>query len=242
MSNIELTEAIEKLYAVFGKYSLKQKIASCPCCVEKEAEAVLHYMNLRDLSGDDLNFFAFRTMTTFGDTNDFKHFLPRLCELVSEGELKVNEEILFGKLVYGEWRDWERAETAALEDFFFALLRNALADASETGDYAIESFFAGIMIAVPDARPFFDVWFEDFSKERFRKLNYFVFQTDCALSNAFVHADERLRQRIYGWLISEKTVSILEKHFFAARDDEFEETLGIFLDYLYMLQKQEEKL
>jgi hypothetical protein len=57
-------------------------------------------------------------MTTWGDVNHFKHFLPRVFELV--WELGVDLSTIFGKLEYASWRTWPVAEQAAVRQFLRA--------------------------------------------------------------------------------------------------------------------------
>jgi hypothetical protein len=79
-----------------------------------------------------VNYYAFKAMTTFGDAADFKHFLPRLLELIARelqgGEaLGFDEEILGLKIALAEYATWPPAERAAVERFFMAAWRVTLA-------------------------------------------------------------------------------------------------------------------
>ena len=86
---------------------------------------------LRELTADDLAYYAFKAMTTFGDAEDFKHFLPRLCELLTDELLGVsfpiNDELLGQKIRYADYPQWPDDERAALRDFLMAGWRAVLA-------------------------------------------------------------------------------------------------------------------
>jgi len=50
----------------------------CPCCVSNEDKEKLHTKELRLLEESDISRYAFRALTTWGDIDDFKHYLPRI--------------------------------------------------------------------------------------------------------------------------------------------------------------------
>ncbi|KUG09713.1 hypothetical protein [Solirubrum puertoriconensis] len=90
--------------------------------------AVLHQWNqqlaataLRELSEEDLRIFHFKVMTTWGDVNDFKHFLPRIFELLAQFSLGFEEWIALDKLNYGKWHTWPQQEQAAVAEYLLAL-------------------------------------------------------------------------------------------------------------------------
>jgi hypothetical protein len=126
---IALHAAIGSLYATFASYPLKRVIAGCPHCVSRADSDALHVRALDALTADDVRRYAFKAMTTFGDAEDFKHFLPRLLELmareVEAGEagqdLGFDEEILGGKLALAGYTDWPAVEREAVERFLDAI-------------------------------------------------------------------------------------------------------------------------
>ncbi len=121
----ELSAAIEGLYLAFAKYNVGHVIEGCPCCVSDQDQRGLAGPPLRALTSDDLARFAFKAMTTWGDEDDFRHFLPRIFELVSphypmSERLLVDEQVVFGKLNYGNWRTWPDAEQAAIRTYLLS--------------------------------------------------------------------------------------------------------------------------
>ena len=75
--------SIESLYSIFSIYPFKSTMDGCPCCVSDSDKEKIHTKQLRELDGDDLSRYAFKAMTTWGDTDDFKHYLPRIFELLA---------------------------------------------------------------------------------------------------------------------------------------------------------------
>ena len=116
----KLTIAIEELYATFAVYPLKSTMDGCPCCVSNADKEIIHSKQLRALDGDDLSRYAFKAMTTWGDTDDFKHYLPRILELLATTDFIVDTFVVLGKLTYGNWRSWLANEQTAIETFVYA--------------------------------------------------------------------------------------------------------------------------
>lgn len=209
MKTQSLKNSIENLYSAFAKYPLKKKIEGCSCCVSKQAERVLHLKPLRQMSGEDLSFYGFKAMTTFGDVEDFKHFLPRLFELAVENELDFDEATLFDKLEWGKWENWSENEKSAIENFFFELFRCAV-NLENDEIFLVENYLVGIANAVEDVTPYLDLWLEEISTTKILTLNYFVIECDYGMSSAFLADHPEQRKQIINWLISEKTISVLE--------------------------------
>lgn len=93
-------------------------------------------------------------MTTVGDVDDFRHFLPRIFELLWTGELaeEVNPEIVLGKLAYGKWTTWPQEEQSAI--------RAALAQLWQRHRRSreAESWLCAIARAEPDIIPYLNAW------------------------------------------------------------------------------------
>lgn len=236
-----LQKAVENLYKVFAKYSLKQKIEGCPCCVGKRDSRVLHLKNLHELSGAELSYFGFKAMTTFGDVEDFKHFLPRLFEIIVENDFDYDEEILFGKLDYAKWRTWAKVEQDAIEHFFTELLRFALNSETKNA-YLIETYFVGIANVVEDITPYLNLWIENLNEPKIRNLAYFIIEDGCGLSNAFLQNRLSQRRQIKDWLLSATTIETLENLFFVENLPNAKGNLAKILDYIYEFQKEENQL
>ncbi|MEQ9501427.1 MAG: hypothetical protein RIT81_31445 [Deltaproteobacteria bacterium] len=115
----ELRASIEGLYDAFATYPLRATVPGCPHCELERAERALHARPLRELSWDDLGVFVFKAMTTFGEEEDFKHFLPRILELHARKPFaaKHDVDVVFGKLNYASSERWPDAERAAVRHF-----------------------------------------------------------------------------------------------------------------------------
>ncbi len=158
--------AIEDLYLVFRRYGLKSRLEACPCCTTDADQALIHSRSLRALTPDDLEHYVSKAMTTWGDEDDYRHFLPRLLELAVEDESRSfwNTELILSKLAYAGWRGWPAAEQRAVESFLS--LRWSLGLTQQPRYSLVESdsefdageWLCGIELAGLDTTPFVDVW------------------------------------------------------------------------------------
>jgi hypothetical protein len=114
---VALSQSIEHLYRVFARYRLNAHVEGCPCCVSADSAKALARVPLRDATGDELSSFSFRALTTWGVEADFKHFLPRILELLTVDRLGTDAQIVFGKLPYTDWKQWPEREQQVIEHF-----------------------------------------------------------------------------------------------------------------------------
>lgn len=104
-------------------------------------------------------------MTTFGTVHDFKHFLPRLLEIVAtEGCIgAVDFELVCSKLDFGKWGDWDNGEQQAIRDYFHGLWRHVLETeiAKVLPIWTMSQFLSGIAETREDIRPYLCDWISD---------------------------------------------------------------------------------
>ncbi|MFM9946029.1 MAG: hypothetical protein ACKVQB_12445 [Bacteroidia bacterium] len=145
----ELNTTIENLYLTFGKYTT-EGIYYCDCgCVKEEDVRKLNSKPLRQLEEDDLVSYYGSALYTWGDVEHYKHYLPRICELISSNRnyAFVNVDEIFNKLEYAQWMEWPEEEQQAIKDYVMAdwmdLVNN---QTSEIGVSKLEEYgkFLGI--------------------------------------------------------------------------------------------------
>ena len=206
-----LAEAIEMLYRVFSRYPLAEYIEGCPCCVSASDEEPFHRTPLRNIKADELHRYAFKAMTTWGGTEDFKHFLPRLFELVIAEESIVDEidaEVLFGKLSYARWQQWPLQEQSAVKDYLDTLWLFLLSRSPEA--VTLDSFVCAYGQAVEDLTPYLEAW--ENTHTLFSLGHYFDFldwnETELQkrnLRNAFWSPRREQMQQVADWASSSQT-------------------------------------
>ena len=78
-----LKNSIEALYETFQRYLSNSNMNGSPVYGHlNEWNKELFSKPLRELDEDDLSRFAAKAITTWGNTNDYKHFLPRIFEAI----------------------------------------------------------------------------------------------------------------------------------------------------------------
>ncbi len=167
-----VAESIETLYDVFSVYPLAQKVEGCPCCVSSEDEAALHVRPLRRLTGDDLSRYLFKALTTWGDANDFRHFLPRLLELAAETRnYDVDLDAITSKLEYAEWQQWPEREQQTVRLYLSALWRFVLTLPPE--EVLLGEYLEAISQAEEDLTPYLKLWQNTATDAAFTQLAIF---------------------------------------------------------------------
>ncbi|HEX8600944.1 MAG TPA: hypothetical protein VF952_20785 [Chloroflexia bacterium] len=171
----ELQQAIERLYEVFALYPLKPHIYGCDHCVSPQDNARIRSKPLRGLDWDDLQRFAHKSISTWGDVDDFKHFLPRLLELVpEENRWPISVDRLCLKIYEADFQEWLEIERAVVNAYFLALWRAIIS----TDDVTIEPYeFLDALVDVQlPVQPLLDVWEHTIAHDgaMLHKLTYFV--------------------------------------------------------------------
>lgn len=115
-----LQRAIKNVYKTFASYPLRSQIDGCPCCVSDSDQETIHQKPLRQLTHDDLARYTFKAMTTWGDTSDFKHFLPRMLELMAQTDFAADTALVLRKLQYANWHQWPADELNGITNFLMS--------------------------------------------------------------------------------------------------------------------------
>jgi hypothetical protein len=173
-----LGNAIEGLYSAFSKYPLPDQTCPCPCCHPTDVNALLHAAPLRKLQWQHLAGYSTEALMVWGDSDCYKHFLPRIFELVvTDGERfkSPDPERVFGILRYGEWRTWPKAEQDAIELFLLALWEAVLKDPPLDGTCPdMESWICAISQSEDDLTPYLRQWEKDESHPACLALSGFL--------------------------------------------------------------------
>jgi hypothetical protein len=154
-----LQAAIEHLYATFARYGLQDHIDGSPHTVGESDQAQLRSKALRELTPDDLCWYTMKAMTTWGSVEDFKHFLPRILELVTEYHWRrlipdpyrqdadgqsvrevttLDEYFVVCKLEHGRWSQWPEDEQDAVKQLLLAYWQFTLAANPELDFAAVD--------------------------------------------------------------------------------------------------------
>jgi predicted nucleotidyltransferase len=224
-----LRPAIDNLYEIFAHYPLVQAMTVCDCgCVTPDDLARIASKPLRRLSAEDLERYAFKAITTWGEVHDFKHFLPRLLELAWEaGEVgHTAPETLIDKLAYGQWRTWPRAEVQGIESFFAALWKAMLRSSPESPRgrmWDLDTWLTALAQAVDDLTSFLAEWRGLRSEQSLRRLagyldaQYHDIMLYGRLGNPHWSDRQDQMRQVLTWLTAPQTREQLESGLAAAR-------------------------
>jgi hypothetical protein len=130
----ELQGCIEELYDCFRKYPLRPKTNSGAI-----SEAHLHVVGIRHLPVAAFKDYLPRAMNSWGNVKDFKHFVPRLLELLAT-TWPCDAFFMFTRLQAADWRHWPDVERAAVEKFFMVVWKIRLAQPFGNNNTTIGEF------------------------------------------------------------------------------------------------------
>jgi len=103
-------------------------------------------------------------MSTWGSSEDFRHFLPRIFELQAKNTLEPTYvEIAFGKLAYAGWQAWPDSERESVRQYFMSLWIDVLDSRDFDGDETkseAESYLSGFSRAGESLGPYLDIWLD----------------------------------------------------------------------------------
>lgn len=206
---LELQHLIDDCYAAFAPYPPPRELHASPL---RDAVAILKTLTsapLRELTGEQLGSYAGWAMTTVGDVDDYKHFLPRILELavVDRRWHGLDPPIIAGKLNRGGWRTWPQEEQAAVRALFAGAWRHG--SEQHPDEFDPSGWLCGIAIIDSDLDAALGAWLSSTSPNAVLQLAEF-FRKDAELlireranrhfwDDAGVAAIERMRR----WLLGE---------------------------------------
>jgi hypothetical protein len=237
----ELRAVVERLYTVFEPYKLKSPTEVCWCCHSPEEERVVHQAPLHRLSPDALEGFASDSLMTWGDLEDFKHFLPRLFEILAFDRFRdgfVSMETLVGALSRGGWDDWPVSEQEAVRSFLLTFWDDHLHAWPSYDD--IDTVLTSIAQAENDLTPYLEGW--EAASGRAPVLHFAEFllhnisrvALGKRLRNAFFDNRPDQEAQVRTWLLGAgaRFSDRIEEVFLAETDDSALELLAAALDVL----------
>jgi hypothetical protein len=123
-----LQAAVERVYSVFSRYPARPEMSYCTHCVDQQQAAALLATPLREIDAQLMDHYRWNaTAETWGDWDDLKHFLPRMLDLISTGELPdYSPDMLFSSIGY-QSRYWPDDERAAVRVYLDALINASAA-------------------------------------------------------------------------------------------------------------------
>lgn len=208
-----LNIAIKNLYTVFEKYTIKGSLRerSCSCCVSKTDIELLLSNDLFSLSIDEIGFFMRKAITTFGNVNDYKHFLPRILELMQFKNNDVLDDFLiFEKLNYSNWKSWDSSEVEVIQDYFTLLWTNTINDESLAFNRIVSVL--NLMSNYVSWNKVFSVW------EKVESLHWIPLAVDIIFENNNYDINSKTRICLLNWFSAKSILAKMEIAFLETKD------------------------
>ncbi len=174
-------------------------------------------------------------MMTWGDEEDFKHFLPRIFEILTTADFPSTcIEVVYRHLALANLDTWAAREQAAVMDYLHAKWHVTIGEFPSL--HTPEAVLCAIAPAVADLRPFLEQWRLAEGDAPVRQLAEFLWNGG-VLTDAFWSSDQRAQQQqIHAWLASDAVHDWLEAAFFAATSSEAETKLSYAVTVLESLR------
>lgn len=184
----------------------------------------------KELTADDLSRFTGKAMTTWGDVDDYKHFLPRILELTAQLDTPYEVWIAFDKLEYGNWKTWEETEQKVIHEYMLALWESLLKDDTEKAERFFMDYFSSIAHFYPRFSDLLTVWESDTKKTATKHLANMVYNEranffDKGILDGFHKQTENVHE-LNTWLLSDKIVKRLEEAFYLYEHKPFAEIIS----------------
>lgn len=234
-----MQKEIENLYRVFSTYKATLAGSSPLTPLDEITRTKLLQTPLKQLGENDLDTYLLKALTTWGDLNDFKYFLPRLIETLTK-----DSETVYLKIAYGKWREWPEAEKKSLTDYFkqffiWSLNQSAIGQ----NKYDFEQTLILLSIVEENISPYFDIWkyYGDTREESaglfsaLEHLNNFIYEnrnsilTTKRLSHSFWKKYPEQEMQIVNWLLNKSTY---ERFFSRWEDRQYSQAIGLDADWL----------
>lgn len=153
-----LADAVAALYGVFSDYGRPTMIQEAMGDIDENNDPYgLLSTPLRQLTAEQLGYYAGSALYTMGSVDDFKHYLPRLLELVPLGGPLIDATMVLRKLPYAEWETWSASERRALDAYFETLWDVSLSHLPGQGIDAGDCL-DGLVAVVDDFVPYVRRW------------------------------------------------------------------------------------
>ena len=153
-----MARAIAGLYDELGDGPLGRPLYGCEHCADAVTLERWAVTPLRQLRAEELENYLYSAMTTIGDEEDFKHFVPRLFELAvgDGGFLDITFEELGTQLTRARWQEWPDRQRLRVRNALEALWKTLQAD--EYDESAVDSIVCGIALAKFDMLALLTDW------------------------------------------------------------------------------------
>ena len=152
-----LRAAANALYQAFAPYPRPSKSHWSPYAgITEAAAARLQARPLRELAPADLDLYSRHALTVWGDDREYRHYLPRMLELLAVDPGWTDASLLVERLQAAPWSEWPEDERGAVVRFLDALWAWYLEQEPESANAS--DLLRGIGLAGLDLGPYVERW------------------------------------------------------------------------------------
>lgn len=195
---------IEKAYEIFGQYKLNGDIDICTqCCATEEEKMKLINTNLKEINYELIYRHNTSARSLNPPINEFKYFLPRYLELISQNQFPSHSiELSLRKLEKFEAEDFTNDEFSLITEFCEQYFRRIISEYPCPEDEMIDSILVMIHKTKIDFHRILEIWETDNSQsgnKHFKDLIEFgISNRKNKLNNGF--SDKQLNEIILDWI------------------------------------------
>lgn len=237
-----IDQTIIDLYKVFGRYPVNRGMEGSPLygAKVKEWNAELLSKPLSQLNSEVLARFCSSVTLTWGSIDDYKHFLPRIYELINRIDFIAEIWVVFDVLNKYDWYNWPNEEVSLLNRYFVDLWESVICNSNEATDYAVANYLSSISNVYLDFNELLAMWQSNESMPSVRKLAYYLSDN---YEEIFIkvrlpgfHPSKERGEKLLEWLISPEMKTLLRKHRITYEGEDFEISLGWMVDTIDVYQ------
>lgn len=227
----QLKASTESLYDAFSTYPGNPQMDGSPLYTDLDiCNKQLYSKPLKQLTAEDLCVYVGKAMTTWGNLDDFKHFLPRIMELTAVYDSQLPAGTVFHKLEYANWCTWPELEKKAIQEFMIALWNDLLKQLSKEAERIFAEYFSSLACYYPYIDELLKLWDGDTGLASTKHLANFIFDENEALfvkgTFGALQIDSEKMIKLRHWLLSYSTINRLEAAFFKYELEPFSETIS----------------
>jgi hypothetical protein len=204
-----IAEIIEAAYELFASYTIGSSLDVCKvCCVTDAEEQALLAIPLREVSSELLNRGYLASAHGYSDQErwEFKHFLPRILELISQYDFpRFTPEVTLTRFDLREYAYWPAAERHLLADFAVAYFKQCLELYPLPHNTDLTEILLMFGLAHFDLAPLLQVWSATDTPNSLVHFTYLLLNESRLLSNGEIifsspFGEPHLNKQLTTWL------------------------------------------
>ena len=235
----KVKNSIDKLYEVFSIYPANRNMFASPLYnhkIEKWRDELFN-AKLEEIETEDLYNFCSSVMLTWGEEEDYKHFLPRIYELIADYNSPYEVWIILDRLNDCKWRKWRMEEVNCVELYINELWLNL----QENSEYRFRDYFSAIANIYPNFDEMLLKWQISTSRNSAKNLAIYFNEE---YENIFVKKilpgfkpNIDLGLSLFKWITSEAMIKKIEKDYFKFEEENFAADLSKLLELIENTKK-----